>query len=83
MRTKSLNRHELHFPVRATRDLLPAGGDGFPGGGPVTCPVDDPAPQEGAHVHLRDLPDRFFVRAPDEILLFQAGKIQKWRLQSG
>lgn len=44
-------------------------------GGPVTCPVDDPVPLSGAHVNLHELPTRFFTRAPDGSLFFQAGKI--------
>jgi len=60
---------------RAPDDLLEWFGGTVFSGGPVSCPVDDPLPQAGAHVHLRELPDRFFARTPDDILLFQAGKI--------
>lgn len=60
---------------RAPDDLLEWLGGTVFSGGPVTCPVDNPVPQAGARVHLRDLPDRFFSRTPDGILVFQAGKI--------
>lgn len=44
-------------------------------GGPVTCPVDDPVPLSGARVNLDKLPNRFFSRASDGSLFFEAGKI--------
>jgi CO dehydrogenase nickel-insertion accessory protein CooC1 len=44
-------------------------------GGPVTCPVDDPAPLPGAQLKLHELRGRFWSKAPDGTLVFQAGKI--------
>lgn len=55
--------------ARAPDDLLEWLGGTVFSGGPVTCPVDDPMPQAGARVHLRDLPGRFFSRTPDGILV--------------
>ena len=50
------------------------GGTVF-GGGPVTCPVDDPLPLAGAHFALDRLPTKYVSQAPGGIRIFQAGKI--------
>lgn len=60
---------------RAPNSLLEWLGGTVFSGGPVTCPVDDPVPLAGARVNLRELPNRFFSRAPDGLLFFQAGKM--------
>ena len=44
-------------------------------GGRVTCPVDDPAPLENAVVSLDSLDNEFYVRDPQGVLFFVAGKI--------
>ncbi len=60
---------------RAPDSLLEWLGGTVFSGGPVTCPVDDPVPLSGARVSLKDLPPRFFSRASNGSLVFQAGKI--------
>lgn len=60
---------------RAPDSLLEWLGGTVFSGGPVTCPVDDPVPLSGACVNLDSLPNRFFSRAPDGCLFFEAGKI--------
>jgi CO dehydrogenase nickel-insertion accessory protein CooC1 len=45
------------------------------GGGPVTCPVDDPTPLAGASLALADLPARFVARSPDGVQVLVAGKL--------
>jgi CO dehydrogenase nickel-insertion accessory protein CooC1 len=44
-------------------------------GGPVTCPVDDPATMQEAHVRLDELPSRFVGETQEGIYVFVAGKI--------
>jgi len=44
-------------------------------GGPVTCPVDDPAPIAGARLGPAQLPAKYVGRTSEGICMFQAGKI--------
>lgn len=44
-------------------------------GGAVTCPVDDPTLLDGAHIQLGTLPERYYARAADGILLLSTGKL--------
>jgi energy-coupling factor transporter ATP-binding protein EcfA2 len=60
---------------RAPHSLIEWLGGAVFSGGPVTCPVDDPVPLTGARVNLHELSTRFFSRARDGSLFFQAGKI--------
>jgi CO dehydrogenase nickel-insertion accessory protein CooC1 len=45
------------------------------GGGPVTCPVDDPTPLPGASLALADLPARFVGHGSGGVELLVAGKL--------
>ena len=44
-------------------------------GGPVTCPVDDPAPIQGARVRQEALPSQYVSQTPGGIRFFQVGKM--------
>jgi CO dehydrogenase nickel-insertion accessory protein CooC1 len=44
-------------------------------GGRVTCPVDDPAPLEGASIVLGELPAGYVARNPDGVWLLTGGKL--------
>lgn len=50
------------------------GGMVFSGGG-VTCPVDDPAPLEGASVVLGELPADYVARNSEGVWLLSGGKL--------
>jgi len=63
---------QIQRPPRPLIDYF--GGTVFHGGR-VTCPVDDPAPLEGAVVDLNSLDDEFFVCNPHGIYFFSVGKI--------
>jgi CO dehydrogenase nickel-insertion accessory protein CooC1 len=53
------------------------------GGGPVTCPVDDPTILEGALLTLDRLPGQNFARSEEGIILMTAGKIGQLGLGAG
>lgn len=44
-------------------------------GGTVTCPVDDPTLLPGAEITLSNLPNRYYIKSQEGILLLVAGKI--------
>jgi CO dehydrogenase maturation factor len=50
------------------------GGTVFSGGA-VTCPVDDPTPLSGAKLEVDALPEQYYARTRNGILLLAAGKI--------
>jgi CO dehydrogenase maturation factor len=50
------------------------GGTVFSGGA-VTCPVDDPTLLAGAEISLDKLPQRYYVKTQDGMVLLTAGKI--------
>jgi CO dehydrogenase maturation factor len=53
------------------------------GGGPVTCPVDDPTILGNTQLTLDRLPDQYFARTEEGIILMTAGKIGQLGLGAG
>jgi CO dehydrogenase maturation factor len=53
------------------------------GGGPVTCPVDDPTLLEGSQLDLDRLPHEYFARSDEGIFFMTAGKIGRLGLGAG
>ncbi len=60
---------------REPRPLLEYFGGMVFSGGRVTCPVDDPAPLEGASLVLGELPAGYVARSPEGIWLLSGGKL--------
>jgi CO dehydrogenase nickel-insertion accessory protein CooC1 len=60
---------------RRPRPLIDYFGGATFGGGPVTCPVDDPTPLAGARLSLDEMPEDLSVRTPEGIRYMEAGKL--------
>jgi CO dehydrogenase nickel-insertion accessory protein CooC1 len=52
-------------------------------GGPVTCPVDDPTPLDGAKISLDELPSNYYARADAHLYLLSGGKLGTWGAGAG
>jgi CO dehydrogenase maturation factor len=63
---------EIH---RSPKPLMEYFGGTIFSGGVVTCPVDDPMPLAGSEIILETLPQDYYAKSPDGIILLIAGKI--------
>lgn len=71
----NLGLHQAFGVEKPPQTLLDFYGGMVFSGGRVTCPVDDPTPLENAVVSLEELPEQYYTRNDDGIVILSAGKI--------